>query len=375
MTMDEMDDFPGMVPYPLIFPDAEEGVVGLNLPRKVGKAKAGAYSFVEAYCVEEGCDCRRTAILVIDAKGKKAATIEFGFDPDEPLAGPFLDEYEKQSVGAGDLLQIFVEAINDNPNWVKGMHKRYKQVRKRVDGRAYRGKAFPKPSSMERVIKPPEEDEHPFDAFQTLVDAAVNTPPMSGRRKKTPAAAQGSLFSDDTRPAGRMADLVERYREDRPFEVHGARQTELRSYLHAHDRAAEELIEELRTWHGREDEELLDAALRLLRDALEILRVDLERRRPEAARRMEKWQEPLARHIFAEGVEPQLGAMVTQTLLDARVEILPLLHEANSRRMLAGLEADPDFVADPEQAMGDCWTSWSRKAPATPTNFSKRSCR
>jgi hypothetical protein len=344
----------GMVPYPLIFPDAREGVVGLNLPRKVGKAKAGEYSFVEAYCVEEDCDCGRTAILVIDAKGKKAATIEFGFDPDDPLAGPFLDEYEKQSAGAPDLLQIFVEAINDNPDWLKGMHRRYKQVRKKVDGRAYRGKAFPKPGSVERVIKPPEEGENPLADFQRLLEAAVRTPPVGGRKRKAATESQGTLFPDQVPAPRGMSGWAERYLGDDSFETHGTRQTELRAYLLAHDRAGNDLAELLVTlFEIGHVEERLDAALRLLADVFEILRVELERRRPDAMLRMERWQAALARHVYAENVEPHLGAMVTQVMLNARVEILPLLHEANSRRMLAGLEGDPDFPADPEKAMLD----------------------
>lgn len=344
-----IDNFPGMTLYPILFPDAEEGVVGVTLPRKVGKAKAGEYSFVEAYCTDTGCDCRRTVLYVVNSKGKQAAMIEFGFDADDPLAGPYLNEYARQPAGAEDLLRVFVDLLNETPDWLKGMYRHYKEVRKKVDGHAYRGKAFPRPGSVVRTIKPPP----------------------GGRRKKAAVTTQKSLFAEKTPVAEGIAGWIERYRReaDAPFETTNLRQTELRGYLYANDRAADELARLLVGYEHADDEAHLDAGLRLLQDALEILRVDLERRRPEAARHMEKWQEALARHIYAEGVDPRLGAIVTQVLLDARIEILPLLHEANSRRMFAGLDADADFVADPEQAMRELLDELEQEGAGSPHEF------
>lgn len=350
--MDEMNDYQGMVPYPLIFSDAEEGVVGVTLPRKVGKAKAGEYRFVEAYCVEQDCDCRRTAILVMNDKRKVVATIEFGFDPDDPLAGPYLDEHVKQASGAEDLLRVFVDLINGNPDWLKGMHQNYKKVRKKIDGRAYRGKAFPKPGAVLRFIKPPEEEEEFFEEFKRLLAASVRTPQLGGRKKKGGEKAQGTLCPEGPHTPEDIAGWVERYRQeaDLPFGSHDARQAELRSYLLNHDGAADDFAKLLVACFEEEAEnDRLDAAMQLLTDTFEILRVDQERRRSDAQQRMVRWQTALARHIFASRVDPHLGTLVTQVLLNARVEILPLLHDANTQRMIA--HADADFVADPKQAL------------------------
>lgn len=361
-----------MIPYPLIFPTAKEGVVGLSLPQRVGKAKAGEYSFVEAYCVDEGCDCRRTVIIVINAKGKQVAVIEFGFDPDEPLAGPYLDEYVKQSAGAADLLQLFVDAINNNPDWMKGMYRHYKQVRKKVDGRTYRGRPFPKPGAVERFIKQPEDEEIPFAQFRSLTEAAVRTPPRSNRKSKVDAL-QDSLFPEEFAAPGAVVDLLELYLQeaDAPYGSLMDLQNALRTCLQEHDKAASEFVELLVASFEEDSAERVNAALWLLRDALEILRVDLERQRPGTLQRMETWQAALARQVYAEGVDPHLGAMVTQVLLNARIEILPLLHEANSQRMLAGFEADADadVVADPEKALLEMLAELEEEGAGNPHEF------
>ncbi|MDF1579333.1 MAG: hypothetical protein P1P74_00990 [Desulfuromonadales bacterium] len=351
--MNNFDDDLGMVPYPLIFPEAEEKMLGISLPRKVGKLKAGEYHFIEAYCVEEGCDCRRTSIFVVNAKGKMVATIDFGFDPDHPLSGPFLNEYQKQLAGAEELLEIFVDEINNNPDWLKRMYKQYKQVRKEVDGKTYRGKAFPKPGLVPRSHKLPPADEDLCADFKQLLEAAVKSPPISNKHLKRSKGALGQLLTEPRPVAKNMTEWVEFFLQNQQdsFSGHDFRKTELQRFLLAYDRAEDELAQLIVELYMRKDEARLDEALTVLTDVCDILRTDLERRRPDAMRRIENWQAALARHVYAESVDMELGAMVTQVLLDTRIEILPLLHQANSQRMLAKLDHDPEFAADPEQGM------------------------
>ena len=66
--MSDFDDYRGMVPYPVIFPETDAEVFTCHLQRKFGKAKAGTYDFIEAYCVDEDCDCRRNSIFVLNDK-------------------------------------------------------------------------------------------------------------------------------------------------------------------------------------------------------------------------------------------------------------------------------------------------------------------
>ncbi|NTV13540.1 MAG: hypothetical protein HGA96_06375 [Desulfobulbaceae bacterium] len=335
--MDDIQDFQSVVPFPVIFPEAEKGVYTLFLAEKVGKAKAGDYHFVETYCVDPVCDCRRTTIFVVNTKGKPMAVIDFGFDPDGPQAGPFLSDFEKQSPAAGDLLKIFVEVINENPEWLKNMYQHYRLVRRKITGKPYRGGAFPKPGKVRRQVLPP------LDPFPELLPAAVHSPPRPRTGKAAKAKPAGSIAAALAAPD--MATLVECYRQvsgDRTIARHRELQDDLGRYLAEHAQAGEELATLLVRLAAapKKNRQALEAALRLLFDALEILRYQLEIQRPGAREHMARWQEALARHVFAAGGEADLCTAVTGTLLQARVEILPQLHEAGSRRMLSRGEAE-----------------------------------
>ncbi|MDY0269171.1 hypothetical protein [Trichloromonas sp.] len=363
--MTRFDDTPGMVPYPVIFPNGDYEVFTFSLPRKVGKIKSGTYGFIEAYCVEKNCDCRRNTIFVLNDKGKMLAVIDFGFDPDEPMAGPYLNDLHEQSAEADELLEMFVDLVNGNPAWVKAMYERYRKVRKRIDGRTYKGKPFPKPETVVRTAtSPPEIEDEAMAEFYDLLKSMVRGRP-SGPSKKSGTGRQMGLF--ESRPAGpaSMSEFLDRYQKvqkDENFTVDHDVQNELRRYLLDHDQAGDELATLLPRLvsQGPKDEERLDAALQLLFDALEILRVELERRRPDAERRMAHWQEALARQVFVVGADDQLCSAVTHILLQARVEILPVLHTASTERMFAeGKETAERFAASPEEAMKTLFQSFT----------------
>ena len=344
--MNDHSEYQGMVPFQAIFPDSGEGDRILALPAKVGKARAGEYFFAETYCIEKGCDCRRTTILVFDGKGKQSAAIDFGFDPDQPLAGPYLNELEKQSAAAEDLLRIFVKAINKEADWLPGMYERYRQVRRRVDGRAYRGKPFPEPGKVRREITRPEPlAESVLDAFMEILEKPV---PLSPGRRKGRQKRQLDLLDLLVRPEPlALPEFIERYRRlerGEDFTPYREIQEQLLHYLLDHDMAGDELATlVVRCFEGAEkDEARFEAVLRLLGDALEILRTELERQRPGSEQRMVRLQEALARRVFIENGEGDLCAAVTQALLQARVEILPQLHEAGRQRIMA-VEQD-DFL-------------------------------
>ena len=327
-----------MVPFQQIFSRSNDPYMEVTLLSKYGKAAKGAYTFVESYCTDKGCDCRRVTLLVLSPKGKLAAVIGFGFDPREPLAGPFLDGFHKQSASARDLLDIFTSRINEDTEWLGSMHDHYCQVRSQVDGKKYRGKKFPAPGSVLREI-----EESPDFAEQILARLAKDTEKPSGKRKPSRKKGDDLLDAAPSPRKGGKAGLLSLIDSMAKASTLGVEQfipdleDEIRSMVLDRPEMDEELAELLPTIIPRttREESRINAALNLLSCLLEELRIDMERGRKGARERMERLQDSLARHLFNEGSDTNLCSAVGRTLLESRVEILPVIHEANRRRMLS----------------------------------------
>jgi hypothetical protein len=362
-----------MVPFQQIFPRSNDPYMELTLLSKYGKAAKGAYTFVETFCIDKGCDCRRVTLLVLSPKGKLAAVIGFGFDPREPLAGPFLDTFHKQSAAARDLLDIFTGRINEDAEWLGRMHDHYRQVRSHVDGKQYRGKKFPPPGSVLR-----QAEEAPDFTREVLAQLAEETDKLS--RKKKPA--RGGLLDGlpDAGPSPRgsgkkrllsLMDVMAKASALGGEQFIPDLEHEIRATVLDRPEMDDELVELLPSIIPRttKEETRINVALNLLSCLLEELRIDMERGRKGARERMERLQESLARHLFKEGSDANLCSAVGRTLLESRVEILPVIHEANRRRMLSfsdeTMEAPPvDIsaylgeslremgISDPYEALG-----------------------
>ena len=99
----------------------------------------GEYGFLESYCDEKGCDCRRVIINVIpaNAPNKILATINYGWEEqafyvrwmrDPELAreckGPVLDPLNPQSQYAPALLRLFETVLQDEA-YVRRLARHY----------------------------------------------------------------------------------------------------------------------------------------------------------------------------------------------------------------------------------------------------------
>lgn len=329
----------GYFPYVAFFPRAKKGGVKVAMEHKFGKVNTGEYLFAEFYCATKDCDCREVSLVVLNEQRKQLAVIIFPLDIDLFAALPRLHEEIKQTSVAEDLLEIFVNTIVAEPHWFRAMCQNYRAVRKKVDGKPYVGERFPSSKYLQLLVEPFEDDdvdideEEFFAGLKGLVAGLTKADKKGPKKLPTTEHIQGNIFSAP-REDVQLYDLISAYsnRLSTGLDLGEKCDAQLRNLMRQ-DHALEELVSALVESYRAEDDLRLQGASQLLYDVLEILRTDMERRRPGAAAIMNHLQTTLAQQVFHVNVDPGLGAEVTKVLLDARVEILPLLHEANSRRM------------------------------------------
>ena len=137
-----------MIPFMERFPE-----VGARETRSVTVPKRqdlpeGEYGFVELYCDEPGCDCRRVMIDVLRPEtgwSKVWATISYGWesldfyrqwgaagsDPVQ-IKGPYLDPFNPQTTYSSALLNLFRFLIQ-SPEYVARLQRHHQMFRESVD--------------------------------------------------------------------------------------------------------------------------------------------------------------------------------------------------------------------------------------------------
>lgn len=121
-----------LVPFLAVDPDLatrETRVMHTLVPQ--GKLPVGAYGLLEFYCPDPGCDCRRVMLNVVEEKrpDRFLASISYGFDRDEEMAGPFLDPLNPQRLFAKELLQLVEETVLSDPRYVARLERHYNLVK------------------------------------------------------------------------------------------------------------------------------------------------------------------------------------------------------------------------------------------------------
>lgn len=91
----------------------------------------GSYGLLEFYCPDPACDCRRVMLNVAEEKqpDRFLASISYGFDRDDEMAGPFLDPLNPQSKYTEGLLQLVEETVLSDPRYVARLERHYVTVK------------------------------------------------------------------------------------------------------------------------------------------------------------------------------------------------------------------------------------------------------
>ena len=119
-----------MRPFHLLFPELADRECRTLRPMNHERLPSRRFLFLEAYCAEPRCDCRRVMLSVIDEGTRAiAATINHAFEPPGPPHGDepqtFLDPLNPQSEVAGDLLAQFQSMITHDPTYQARLERHY----------------------------------------------------------------------------------------------------------------------------------------------------------------------------------------------------------------------------------------------------------
>lgn len=121
----------GMLLFGALFPDiARNETRTLKLLVDRPPIPADTYGLLEMFCVEKGCDCRRVMLAVHSMRTMQpVAMINFAFDPDDDMRGPFLNDLNAKEPLALALLDLVRELLETDTAYVKRLERHYSIVK------------------------------------------------------------------------------------------------------------------------------------------------------------------------------------------------------------------------------------------------------
>ena len=115
------------------------------------------YGFLEAYCNDENCDCRRVMFNIVSRKrAENVAVVAYGWedsafyarwyrqnDPSiiQEMQGPILNLGSKQSELAPALLELVRDTLLKDPAYVDRMKRHYWMFKEKVDPKHFKASA------------------------------------------------------------------------------------------------------------------------------------------------------------------------------------------------------------------------------------------
>lgn len=353
-----------------------------------GSLPPGEYAFVELYCDEKNCDCRRVMIIVLNKEQNRIlASISMGFDSREDDAGPFLDPLNQQSEHSKDLMALFLEVINADPAYLARLQRHYVMFKEKIDRKRYSGAPFETPGEVERVESFPTPPSLPrlglADQGRPKVGRNDPCPCGSGRKYKKccmlasegsqtmaakPADTPGDQETGDQEAMGTSGNKSsERLMEDARALVRsvvrrdsmerkrGRRKTDLSAegIVRENPLIADVLLALLLDEYApdgikREISANYQACLSLLELALTEIRYSIDRNRKWALAASERIQQEMAARAFKIEVDARVQADLIRALYEAGLKIHPEITSKSEElaeyygRFMAS-EGKPDF--------------------------------
>jgi hypothetical protein len=312
------------------------------------------YGFLESYCDEKDCDCRRVVISVFGFnQGKVLASIGLGFDSGEAGAGPYLDPLCPQSIHSQDLLQLFTKVINDDPDYLARLQQHYTQFKEKIDGNPYNGRPFEDPHSAKRT---------PSDLKDAFAGPLLGSPPEparwqgrkvgrndpcpcgSGKKYKKcclskPKRASGIKPSPRTGNVGGLReakDLVDRVVRARKRDQDGGIDQPVGEALANRPGLAFRFLGMLLHAYapnGREWEPSprYYACLDLLEQNLTLIRQSVEHKQAWAVDLSQRIQAEIARQAFTPEVDVRVQNDLLMALRESRLELEPAIRKQSAK--------------------------------------------
>jgi len=170
----------GMVLFGALFPEvARKETRTLAVLNRLG-IPPGTYGLLELFCIDHGCDCRRVMLNVVaESSMRHLATINYAFDADDDMRGPFLDQLNAQSEFSLALLDLVREHIAQDADYVKRLERHYRIVKT--------GLADPEHPIHKRLPPREPEGKELAEFLVTMARMAATT----GRNDPCPCGAVG----------------------------------------------------------------------------------------------------------------------------------------------------------------------------------------
>ena len=175
----------------------------------------GHYSFIEMFCNDRGCDCRRCFFMVrADWASEPLAYIGFGWEsPDfytrwmgddecsDVLAGVGLEPMQQQSIHAPAILRLFKSALQPDRDYVERVKRHYAMMRRVVDAPKHRSNKAKKQKQRKQEKKQIRKNEsRVFQVTTTDSSGQKVVKPFDKSTYRHPTGKISTAFAEYVKP-------------------------------------------------------------------------------------------------------------------------------------------------------------------------------